>query len=399
MTNTTLPNSFDSQSNARGSSIPFVDAFMDRDPTTSDIQYQIQKKWLNTTNGRFWELQSFSTISGITTANWILLAHHDEVIETLTGNSGGPVGPTNNNINVVGDVTNILTSGVDATSTLTISLNGNIANSYVEDVGSAIPSGNVLNVLGVNGVTTTGSGNTITIGLAGGGLAIDSINVDAHTAPGTDPVVPDNAGLISITGGQVAAGVVGTNVLRTDSLAANAFTIEVQRSQAAASSTVADNGVSHFDSSIFSVDSNAFVSLANGFFQRGSFTPTLAFGGASTGITYSTNSGEYTKIGNVVLFSIAIMLTSKGTSTGVATIQTLPFVSDAAIGDNFFMNASPITLASGSFNILGALPTASDVIQLFITVGNAPAASNMLNDTNFLDNTALQIQGFYFTTT
>lgn len=87
------------------------------------------------------------------------------------------------------------------------------------------------------------------------------INVDAHTAPGTDPVVPDGSGVIQITGAQVAAAAVGANVIRTDSLAANAFTIEIQRSAAVSSTASANNGVSHFDSAYFTVDTNAFVSL------------------------------------------------------------------------------------------------------------------------------------------
>ncbi len=42
------------------------------------------------------------------------------VVETLTGNTGGPVGPTGNNINVVG--TGLITvTGNPGTSTLTIS--------------------------------------------------------------------------------------------------------------------------------------------------------------------------------------------------------------------------------------------------------------------------------------
>lgn len=86
--------------------------------------------------------------------------------------------------------------------------------------------------------------------------------VDAFTAPGTNPVLPDGSGNVTITGGQVAAGTT-SNVIRTDSLAANTYTIEIQRSQAVASSTVGDNGVSHFNSDDFTVDANGYVSLSN----------------------------------------------------------------------------------------------------------------------------------------
>lgn len=119
--------------------------------------------------------------------------------------------------------------------------------------------------------------------LAGGGQAIDSIGVDAATAPGTNPVLPTVAGLITVTGGQVAAGTT-TNVIRTNSLSANTYTIEIQRSQAVASSTVGDNGVCHFNSGHFTVDSNGFVSSLGGGF------PWIDQG---TSITLAINTGYF----------------------------------------------------------------------------------------------------------
>lgn len=181
--------------------------------------------------------------------------------------------------------------------------NPQIPTEFVADIGSAIPLANVLEILGtsvVAGITpvkTTGSGNTITvevqtsqavaasdatkIGLANfdsstfgvdangfvtlvaGGGGITDINVDASTAPGTDPVV-QALGVITMTGAQVAAGVVGTNVIRTDSLAANSITLEIQRSSAVGASAPINNGVSHFNAAQFSVDADGFVSLGGG---------------------------------------------------------------------------------------------------------------------------------------
>jgi len=43
-------------------------------------------------------------------------------IETLTGNTGGPIGPTGFNINVLGDGTTCTVSGNPGTSTLTVSV-------------------------------------------------------------------------------------------------------------------------------------------------------------------------------------------------------------------------------------------------------------------------------------
>ena len=44
-----------------------------------------------------------------------------------------------------------------------VSSSGTTATSYVEDSGTAIPSGNVLNIVGGTGISTSGSGNTVTI--------------------------------------------------------------------------------------------------------------------------------------------------------------------------------------------------------------------------------------------
>lgn len=98
------------------------------------------------------------------------------------------------------------------------------------------------------------------------------IEVDANTAPGTDPVLPDAGGLLTITGGQVATGVIGANVIRTNSLAANTFTIQIQRSTTAASANSTLNGVSHYNASQFTVDSDGFVSLSGGGAAVDSFT-------------------------------------------------------------------------------------------------------------------------------
>lgn len=185
--------------------------------------------------------------------------------------------------------------------------NPNIPTRFDADTGDAIPIANVLDIVGstvanatnAKPLSTSGAGNTITIevqvgtaitgapadkndaGLAsfddtafavdangyvtliGGGGATTNIDVDASTAPGTDPVVP-SMGNIIMTGGQVATGVVGANVIRTNSLAANTVTIEIQRSTAVAGSDSTKNGVAHFDSSAFSVDANGFVTLAGG---------------------------------------------------------------------------------------------------------------------------------------
>ena len=60
-------------------------------------------------------------------------------------------------------------------------------------------------------------------------------------------------------------------------------------------------------------------------YEEGDWTPVIAFGGASTGITYTARDGAYTKIGRQVTLTFMVELSSKGSSTGDATITGLPF--------------------------------------------------------------------------
>jgi hypothetical protein len=64
-----------------------------------------------------------------------------------------------------------------------------------------------------------------------------------------------------------------------------------------------------------------------------SWTPSLLFGGAATGMTYGAQAGWYTKVGRVVVVAGRFTLTAKGSSTGSATITGLPFAAntDAAV--------------------------------------------------------------------
>lgn len=142
------------------------------------------------------------------------------------------------------------------------SLAANSITYQIQQAGAAAAEDTTLNgVAHFNSAEFTVSNGFVS--LLGGGAGIDSIGVDLATGTGTDPVVPDGAGMIDITGGQAAAGTV-PNVIQTHSTAPNSFIIEIQKTSSSAISNPALNGGAHFNSAEFSVDGDGFVSLAGG---------------------------------------------------------------------------------------------------------------------------------------
>lgn len=95
---------------------------------------------------------------------------------------------------------------------------------------------------------------------------IDSIDVDFNTAPGTDPVLPDIAGLVSIYGNTVTNATNANAPVATHSRAANQTHIDVQLAAAVAATPADpyDVGLASFNDAHFSVDANGFVSLKGG---------------------------------------------------------------------------------------------------------------------------------------
>lgn len=86
------------------------------DPTAQTLNYPQYQLWVNSATNALWILLGLVSSNGVVTANWEK-----------------------------------------------IGFGTSVATTYDANVGSATPAANVLNILGAGGVTTTASGNTVTI--------------------------------------------------------------------------------------------------------------------------------------------------------------------------------------------------------------------------------------------
>ena len=165
--------------------------------------------------------------------------------------------------------------------------------------------------LAVNDNATLGTGG-LTLGNSGGFTAAASKVLTANntlTLAGTDATThtfPATSSTIART--DAAQTFTGNQTLGTGNL--------VQGTAAKGFNFTANTPAAGMTSQLFN------------WYEEGTFTAGIAFGGAAVGVTYDTTpTCAYTKIGRQVTVTGRVGLTSKGSSTGNATITGLPFTS------------------------------------------------------------------------
>lgn len=189
--------------------------FRNRPPTQYDVQNYTEGDWWMdesaTGINRVWMLVSTEgdATSRGPLAQWVQFSGSN--LQFLQGNTGGQVGPDGNGvINVIGDGTTIAIAGNPGTNTLTTSVTQNFAATYTtDDANFAVPVAYNLNVFGGTGITTSSSGDTVTISATGGtgtvtGLEGDNLDIATPTA-----------GVIAVAGGFniTTAATAGPNTL------------------------------------------------------------------------------------------------------------------------------------------------------------------------------------------
>lgn len=123
----------------------------------------------------------------------------------------------------------------------------------------------------------------------------------------------------------------------------------------------------------------------------GTWTPALTFGGGSTGITYSAQTGSYNIVGGVLHFTVSITLTSKGSSTGSAQISLptgLPGPKVIQVGQGIVdwpTYSGMASIVSPSGRVVSA------TLMTLITKGTTQTSA--LTDANFINTASFTING------
>jgi hypothetical protein len=265
--------------------------------------------------------------------------------KTITGTTGGALSPTGGNWNILGNATQgVSFSGSGST------LTGTVADATTTQKGVA--------ELATDAETIAGTANTVNV-------TPESLKAKLGTQT--------NHGVL-VGAGQTAAITalaVGANnsILMGNTGADPAFTT---------SGTPYVTGIS-FDSGTNTLSS---------YINSSSWTPVLQFGGATTGITYSTQTGRYTRIGNLVYFTCNVVLTSKGSATGTAKITGLP----VAAGQ-----LAIVQIRFGIVTFSGWVAARIDAgdSQIGIDQTASLGSPTQWNDTNFSNTSFFAVSGCY----
>ena len=124
------------------------------------------------------------------------------------------------------------------------------------------------------------------------------------------------------------------------------------------------------------------------------YTPVLAFGGGSTGITYTTQSANVMTLGNWVWVWILIVLSSKGSSTGVATVSLPVKVNNLVAGTGLIPMGS-ILFGNVTFTGIPSIAPYPNTTLANLLITTSGATQTALADTAFTNTSTIACQVLY----
>ena len=124
------------------------------------------------------------------------------------------------------------------------------------------------------------------------------------------------------------------------------------------------------------------------------YTPALAFGGASTGITYTTQSASVMTLGDWVFVWVLMVLSSKGSSTGLATIS-LPVKVNATVAGTGLIPMGSILFGNVTFSGVPAIAPYPNTTLANILDTQSGIPQIALTDTAFSNTSTIACQMLY----
>lgn len=123
-------------------------------------------------------------------------------------------------------------------------------------------------------------------------------------------------------------------------------------------------------------------------YRENTWTPSLDFAGSAVGMTYSVQSGLYTKVGRLTCVQGHIVLTAKGSSTGAARLMGFPHVMSGSNATISFSYATGVSVAG----LVGQSANGMSYAGLYLP---GTAAYSQATHANFSDTTQLYFSGCY----
>jgi hypothetical protein len=379
--------------------------FEDRDPNQYDtLNYEIGDLWLNKETRIPWVLVSLAgtTESKGELAEWIRWGGG---LETLTGDTGGPVSPDNNaNINVKSGITGLTVDGTPLNNTLTIHNTGGGAlfqGLEGNSGGHVLPATNgIIDVVGntttINVVGNPGT-HTLTVSTTGS-VATTYTTDDSNFAEAS----AGNLNVFGVNGIHTTSPVLGGSTLRIGTDGTIATSYHTDTGTAVPSGGVLNIVGDTIDGvTVLTAGAGNTVGIGVSFGSEVPWTPVLKFGGGSTGIVYGVQQGIAYRVGKLGFFSGKFSISSKGSSTGAATISGIPFNRDLAVENTTAdfgwerIDATTV-LATATWIRARVVEDGSNCLMQLLAQDAAGSSVSAVDNTSFAANTVVTFNGMVF---
>ena len=273
-----------------------------------------------------------------------------------------------------------------------------VATSYIGNVGVAVPSGNVLNVLGSTNISVTGSGDTLTISYTGSSAGVSSVT-------GTSPITASpTTGAVVVSIDNATTTTVGAASFNATNFSVLAGAVSSQNFTITAGSGLSGGGTLTLGGSItlsagasiattYTGNSGSATAAANNLNVLGTGSITISGSGSTltTSLTGLTNHALQVGAGTATLTQLSVGSTGQvlqansaadptwstatypSTATGTGTILRADGTNWVATTSTYpNTNAINTLLYASSANVMSALATSNNGV-LITSSGGVPS--------------------------